>query len=437
MLNNNEKQNFLNKLRYLYVYVIAFSSVPLFAFAVTQMHLRRWPYMLFWLLLGVASDLKPFRSISYIRMDISLSFAVQMAMVILLDPWEAVLIVIVSTLIVEIITGKQWYKGLFNVGQYALSLFITSLVFQALKLSPDSVNLDIIRDLPAILISASAYYLLNTFFVSLVITLFTDNRFMDVFLNDYKSIAAFYFSNTPISIAASLLYSEQRPYTILILVPSLIMANQTLRWYHSLHIQTVETLNVLADIVDKRDTYTYSHSLRVAEYSKKIALELKLPSSQIYEIEMAGRVHDVGKISIESHILKKPDHLTKEEFDVIKKHPLTGFSLLKNLKPYSNGVKYVLYHHERIDGKGYPEGIYGNDIPLGAKILAVADCYDAMTSDRPYRKALSREVSVKELIDHSGTQFDPIVVKAFINVLRKDYGYTFDNYKVQAFCDKD
>ena len=167
-------------------------------------------------MLEIAADLKPFRSILYIKIDATLSFAVQMAMIILLDTWEAVWVVIIATLIVEIISRKQWYKVLFNVGQYSLSLLITSLVFHFLKLSPSNIKLDIIRDLPAVLISVMVYYLSNTFFVSVVITLFSDNRFIDVFLNDYKSIAAFYFSNTPISIAASLLYNEQRPYTILI-----------------------------------------------------------------------------------------------------------------------------------------------------------------------------------------------------------------------------
>lgn len=420
-------QNFIAKFRYVYVYLIAFSVVPLTVYAMPHINFSRWPYILFWLLLEIAADLKPFRSILYIKIDATLSFAVQMAMVILLDTWEAVWIVIVATFIVEVISRKQWYKVLFNVGQYGLSLFITSLVFHFLKLSPSNIKLDIIRDLPAVLISVMVYYLSNTFFVSVVITLFSDNKFIDVFLNDYKSIAAFYFSNTPISIAASLLYSEQRPYTILILVPSLIMANQTLRWYHSLHIQTVETLNVLADIVDERDTYTYSHSLRVAEYSRKIALELKLSSNIVNEIETAGRVHDVGKITIEDSILRKPEKLTEKEYDIIKDHPVVAHRLFKNLKPYKNGAKYVLYHHERIDGKGYPEGIHGTDIPLGARILAVADCYDAMTSDRPYRKALSPRIAVEELVKHSGTQFDPVIVNAFIEVLKRDYEYISDN----------
>lgn len=419
----NRQRDYILRFRYVYVYLIAFSAAPLIAVATPRISFNRWPYILFWLLLEIAADLRPFRSIFYIEMDISLSFAVQMAMVILLDTWEAVWIVIIATLIVEIISRKPWHKVLFNIGQYSISLLLTSLVFHSLKLSQGNINLDIIRDLPATLIAVLVYYLLNTFFVSVVITLFSDNRFIDIFFNDYKSIAAFYFSNTPISIAASLLYNEQRPYTILILVPSLIMANQTLRWYHSLHIQTVETLNVVADIVDERDKYTYSHSLRVAEYSRKIAQELNLPSDVVNEIETAGRVHDVGKIAVEDSILRKPGKLTEKEYDILKKHPVVAHRLLKNLKPYQNGAKYVLYHHERIDGKGYPEGISGMAIPLGARILAVADSYDAMTSDRLYRNALPQWIAVEELKKYSGIQFDPVIVEAFIEVLKRDYGY--------------
>lgn len=415
--------NYFYKSKYVYVYLIAFSIIPLITFATFRIDFSRWYILLFWLLLEIAADLKPFRTIIYIQMDATLSFAVQMAMAILLDTWEAVWIVIIATLITEIISKKQWYKILFNVGQYSLSQLIAGIVFNSLKLSDSSINFDIIHDLPAALITVFVFYIMNSFFVSTVIALFSNNRFTDIFFNNYRVLAVFYFSNTPISIAAALLYDEQRPYTILILLPSLIMANQTLRWYDSLHTQTIETLNVVADIVDERDKYTYAHSLRVAEYAHKIAQELDLPSDVINEIETAGRVHDVGKIAINDFILNKPGKLTEEEYNKIKEHPVVAYRMLKNLKPYQKGAKYVLYHHERMDGKGYPEGISGSDIPLGARILAVADSYDAMTSDRPYRGAFPQWRAVEELKKYSGIQFDPAVVEAFIEVLKRDYGY--------------
>ncbi|HOJ09640.1 MAG TPA: HD-GYP domain-containing protein [Clostridiales bacterium] len=410
-------------LKYFYVYLIGFSVFPLISYSTPHINFKGWFHILFWIILELAADLKPFRSIFYLRMDMTLSFSVQLAMIILLNTWEAVWIVIVATIIAELISKKEWYKAMFNAGQYGLSLLVTSFVFNLLKMSPNDIPLDIIKDLPAIIASVIVYYFMNTLFISIVISLFYGNKFIDVFFNDYKIMAAFYFSITPISIAASLLYQESHPYKALILIPPLIMADQSIRRYYSLHMETIETLNVLADIIDERDSYTYSHSSRVAEYSGKIAQELHLSSDAINEVETAGRVHDVGKIAIEDSILRKDGKLTTEEYDNIKKHPEVAYRLLKNLKPYKNGAKYALYHHEKIDGTGYPENLSGRSIPLGARILAVADCYDAMTSDRPYRKALPQSTAIKELLKYSGAQFDPVVVKAFIEVLKRDYGY--------------
>jgi len=425
------KTDYLSKLKYVYVFLIAFSFVPLVTLASFRIDFSRWYILLFWLLLEIAADIKPFRTIIYFHMDATLSFAVQMAMLILLDTWEAIWIVTIATLITEIFSCKQWYKAFFNVGQYAITLLVASITFNSLKLS-DSNSFDIIQDLPAVLITVLIYYMMNSLLVSVVIALFSNNKFSTIFFNSYKVLAIFYFSNTPISIAAALLYNEQRPYTVLILLPSLIMANQALRWYDNLHAQTIKTLNVIADIVDQRDKYTYSHSLRVAEYAQKIAEELELSSDIVNEIEAAGRVHDLGKIAISDFILNKPDKLTKEEYEKIKEHPVVGYRILKNLKPYKNGAKFVLHHHERMNGKGYPEGLSGYSIPLGARIIAVADSYDAMTSDRPYRSALPQWLAVEELKKYSGIQFDPAVVKAFIEVLKRDYGYNENTNEAKA-----
>ncbi len=412
------------KFRYVYVYLIGFSVFPLLILATPKIDFTaRYPYIIFWLILEILADIKPFRSIFYLKMDMTLSFAPQMAMIILLDPWEAVWIVVVGTIIVEIISRRQLHKLLFNSGQYGLCILITSYIFHFLKLSPPNINLDIIMDAPAIAISVTVYYLVNTFFISTVISMFSGNRFLDVFFNDFKIMTLFYLSITTISIGAALLYSDQKPYNILILIPPLIMTDQALRSYYNLHKETVETLNVLADMIDERDKYTYSHSIRVAEYAEKIAEELHLSAQAVNEIETSGRVHDLGKIILEDSILKKSDDLQEDEYSKIREHPIVAYKLLKNLKPYQRGANYVLYHHERMDGKGYPYNLQGRSIPVGARILAVADCYDAMTSDRPYRNALSQKDAVEELKKNAGTQFDSIIVEAFIKVLKKDYGY--------------
>lgn len=412
----------LRKLGNVYIFIIGFSIVPLLYFTVNSIRLWSVHEILFWIVLEVIADLKPFRVMFKVKMDMTISFAVQLSAVILLGTDQAVFTIIISTLIVEILVKKPWTRVLFNAGQYGLSLFVTGTVFYLLKLSAD-VPLDIIKDIPAIAVSVAVYFLVNTFFISAVISLTTGTRFFEIFLNDFLIIVSYFYCLAPISMAIALLYKHTQPYLILVMVPPIIMADQALRRYYSLHREAQETLKLLATTLDERDKYTFSHSLHVAEYSKKIAEQLDLSQGEVSEIELAGNVHDLGKVGVEDSILNKNGRLTDEEYNIIKKHPVTAYLLLNNLKPYKKCAQYVLHHHERFDGKGYPDKIAGKDIPLGARILSVADSYDAMTTDRPYREALSQASAVNEMKLFAGTQFDPKVVEAFVTVLKNDYGY--------------
>lgn len=413
----------LSRLSNVYIYMIGFSIFPILYFTMQTNGFRNIPEILFWIALEIAADLKPFRVMHEKQMDMTMSFAVQLSAVILLGTGQAVTAIIIATVIVEVVTKRPWQRVLFNAGQYGLSLIVTGILFHLLKLSSADITLDVIIDMPAIIVAVSTYYLLNTFFISAVISLTSGGRFINIFLSDFKIIASFFYSLAPISIAAALLYRHDSPYIILIMIPPLLMADLSLRRYYSLHIETQETLKVLANTVDERDKYTFFHSVHVAEYAKKISEQLNLKLDDINEIEMAGLVHDLGKIGIEDSILNKPSRLSDEEYSKIKEHPEIAYRLLKNLKPYKKGATYVLHHHEHYNGLGYPQKISGTNIPLGARVLSVADCYDAMTTDRPYRKALPSSAAVTELRACSGTQFDPQVVKAFITVLKNDYGF--------------
>lgn len=177
-----------------------------------------------------------------------------------------------------------------------------------------------------------------------------------------------------------------------------------------------KTIKSIAFALDAKDPYTHGHSMRVTLYSLALAKTLNLPDELLEEIETAGLLHDIGKIAIPEKILLKPGKLTDEEFEVIKTHPELGEKLIfgiEKLKLISNWLKY---HHERYDGKGYPEGLVGETIPISARIIALADTYDAMTSDRAYRKALPHEAAIEEIKRCSGTQFDPKLSDLFIKI---------------------
>src|SRR5947209_909384 len=174
---------------------------------------------------------------------------------------------------------------------------------------------------------------------------------------------------------------------------------------------------MLAGGVDRRDPYTFQHSQSVADHSVRTARRLGLPDREVEVIRLAARVHDLGKIAIPDEVLHKAGRLTAAEFELMKKHPETGAEILAKFPAYRHGRELVLAHHERIDGLGYPRGLAGAAIALGARIIAVADSWDAMTSDRPYRKALEAEVALGELLRGRGTQWDASVVDAFAESL--------------------
>jgi HD-GYP domain-containing protein (c-di-GMP phosphodiesterase class II) len=151
----------------------------------------------------------------------------------------------------------------------------------------------------------------------------------------------------------------------------------------------------------------------VAEHAVRIARQLRLPDREVELVRLAARVHDLGKIAVPDEVLHKHGRLTDEEFALMKKHPATGADILSKFPEYKQGRELVLSHHERIDGRGYPRGLMGEAIPLGARIIAIADSWDAMTSDRPYREALDQHVAMAELVRGRGTQWDSAVVTAF------------------------
>jgi HD-GYP domain-containing protein (c-di-GMP phosphodiesterase class II) len=195
------------------------------------------------------------------------------------------------------------------------------------------------------------------------------------------------------------------------------IALENAKLYKAMNEMFVDSIKSLANAIDAKDPYTNGHSRRVTEYSLRTGRALGLSEEQLEKLEYMAVLHDVGKIGIKDAILNKQAQLDNDEFAVMKSHTLIGAKILeemKSLKELSTGARY---HHEKFDGTGYYERISGENIPFEARIIAVADTYDAMTTDRPYRKGLEHEVAVNELKRCSGTQFDPGVVDAFVKVI--------------------
>lgn len=182
----------------------------------------------------------------------------------------------------------------------------------------------------------------------------------------------------------------------------------------------LEVLKTILAVLEEKDSYTLEHSLRVAEYSAMIAQEMGLDKKEAFAVELSALLHDVGKIGVPDYILQKPGPLTRSEFEIMKSHPVRSTKIVQHIRALESLLPSILYHHERIDGYGYPDGLKGKDIPFWSKIVLVADTFDAMTSTRPYRLALDKEIAFEELKRFSGTQFDPEIVEAFLRGFTKN-----------------
>ena len=178
--------------------------------------------------------------------------------------------------------------------------------------------------------------------------------------------------------------------------------------------QVLAMASTLVSLVDLRDCYTGGHSTRVGEDSHEIGRELGLDEESLETLVIAATLHDVGKIGVPDRILLKDGRLTDDEYEHIKKHSEFGWMVLRNIEGFEEAALMLLHHHERFDGGGYPGDLAGERIPLGARIIAVADTFDAMTTNRPYRRARSRDEAVAEITRCAGTQFDTKVVEAFV-----------------------
>jgi putative nucleotidyltransferase with HDIG domain len=195
----------------------------------------------------------------------------------------------------------------------------------------------------------------------------------------------------------------------------------------------IRTIKALAIAVDAKDTYTHGHSENVMNIAEEIARELSIDENTVGSIRDAGLLHDIGKIGIPGYILNKPGPLTHEEFNgIMKTHSTLGANIVRDVPFLRHLHQLILYHHEHYDGNGYPDSLKGEQIPLGARIIHVADAFEAMTSDRPYRMSLGRSEAIKRLKVESGSQFDPAIIAAFLQVAKRK-NWLADSHVNQMF----
>ena len=415
---------------YIYIYgVIAVGIVVIIASIAT---LVLEPISMQWLVLAGLTLLTGSFSVKVpsVAARFSVSEAFVFAAVLLFGPAAATVIVALDSFIMSLWSKPhRRVRSAFNFAAVALSIWLASTTFFYLThTTPGRVVelLPIEKHFWQLFVLAALYFLFNSWFVALAVSYEKGVRVVALWLDHFPWFSLNYFGG--VSVAALLVSYTQSVdlKAIAIILPLLLIsylshrtslgrvedAKKHIDRVNDLYMSTIEAL---AMAVDAKDQITHGHIRRVQVYAVELARRVGVSDEQhVRAIEAAALLHDMGKLAIPEHILNKPGHLTEAEFEKMKRHADIGADLLSSIRfPYPV-VPMVRHHHERWDGNGYPAGISGTDIPLGARILSVVDCFDALTSDRPYRPKLGVDEAFTVLRERRGTMYDPLIVDAFI-----------------------
>ncbi|WP_243091260.1 HD-GYP domain-containing protein [Thermus neutrinimicus] len=355
-----------------------------------------------------------------IRLPLSASmshlFLFALALVVLAPPWLAPLWVFLFQP-----SDNVWYKQLFNRSQDALATLAAALAWGFFQANPLRLGTLDLSPGAGIVLASITFFLVNTGLVTLIIHLNNGTPLREVWRKNYGWFNSSYFLLSPLALFLARAYETPiignwGGWTILFFLIPLYYSR--FYWDEKVRLEQAfdTTLEVLMHALEAKEPQTRMHSERVADISRDLALRVYQDEAKAQEIYRAARLHDIGKIGIPEALLLKPGKLTPEEYQVVQSHTTEGVKLLKPAEKVAFGpviYNVILHHHERWDGRGYPKGLAGQETPEEARIVGLADAYEAMTAGRPYRPAKTPEEALKEIQDLSGIQFDPRLVKVF------------------------
>jgi len=345
---------------------------------------------------------------------VTIASVLDVAAILLFGPWIAGALDLLSTIPAQLVLLRQRPgAALLNAGLYASTTILAGSAYLA---AGGALGAPRVADFGPILIAGALYFALNTGWVSLVLGARTREPARTIWRQQFRDGLPQHL----LAIGFGLLFAQVRvvagiPGVLLLVVP-LFLARYALRLYADLREDLVSFVRALSVALDAVDPYTHEHSVRVADYSVRVARHLALPESEVETIHYAALVHDIGKIAQRPDVIRKPGRLDDEERRLMMRHPEAGARIVGQIRSLRDAALMVRTHHWRPDGTGYPPGLTEADVPLGARIIHACDAFDAMTSDRPYRRGLPVTRALSELARHAGTQFDEEIVAALMEL---------------------
>ncbi|HZG79135.1 MAG TPA: HD-GYP domain-containing protein [Brevibacillus sp.] len=396
------------------------AAISIFYSALSQWEPREhWGVLFIYTLLTIFSCFTPVRNASTIM---TVNNAVIFSGILLYGVWVGVWTAVIEAIIIATLVRINPLKALMNIGQLLMTIWTVAYLNNLLK------SVDFLSPLISDLILTVVYWFVNLVLVGLAISYFQNKSWIRTVIAISKGFTSTYLLLLILAGVGSRLVEY---YGVIALVP-MVIAFLTISFvFHHYYDNVVKLqqkveevkrfnhnfLTTMAASIDARDRYTSGHSLRVAYWGREIAKQIGLSPEKVDEVYFGGILHDIGKIGIEDEILNKKGRLTPEEYDKIKQHTVIGYEIIKQAGMFHELLPAIRSHHERVDGKGYPDGLVGNEIPLIARILAVSDAFDAMVADRPYRKGLPIDEALQEIRRGAGTQFDEELASHFIVVI--------------------
>jgi len=394
--------------------VIIVAAAVLARFAV-QVPWHRWPEILVFAVLIFVAEAMPIL-LPRGNVTISVGYTVIFAAILVFGPPTAAWLAAIATIRPRELTGLiSLEKVFFNRAQLALTAASSSLTYVALGGLPG--HLIVVQTMAAILAAALVYSLVNPFTVIFAVSLTERIPVWKIWVTDFQWIFFRYLALTPLGVIIAVVYVKIGVGGVLLVFLPLVLASYSLRLYAQARTAYVGTIQAMVAAIEARDPYTAGHSLRVARYTVAAARAMKLSNDWVSRLEFAAWLHDLGKLAVPDSILRKKGPLTKAERELMKRHPERAANILKPIQPLNQDLNVIVHHHEWWNGNGYPSGLRGTEIPLGSRLIAIADAYEAMTSARPYRGPMSREEAFAELRRNAGVQFDPRLVGVFIQAV--------------------
>ena len=352
------------------------------------------------------------------KAEITLAYALAFAIAFIFTPLEAVIVSFISTFISESISRKQWFKKLFNATKGSMVVGLTSIFI--LKLYTKSLPFLAGKNILVILLASIIYFLIDSTILFALLALINEQPLPRFWIKNIVKIFPTLISLFLLGIII-IFFFQTEPLMNLFIIPTFVAVYLALKREVQITQETENALYALADAVDARIPDTMNHSKRVAILTRDLCNTLNVDDERTNIIVMAAKLHDIGKVIIPDAILNKNGKLTEEEYEIIKKHSEEGEKIAGSLSKFRKGATFIKFHHERFSGEGYPNGLKGEQIPFGARVINIADSFDTMITPRIYRPhTKSIQEALEEVERCKGTQFDPQIADAFIEMVKSD-----------------